>query len=109
MRPAGQRDKLVKIQRYTSTKDELNEDVVTWAPLGDEWACIIFGRGSERRESAALQSQQTATFQLLDNSRTRGLRAKDRIIWNEIAWDIAAPGVPIKRGELEFTAVGATG
>ncbi|PNU02515.1 hypothetical protein A8V01_09045 [Novosphingobium guangzhouense] len=108
MRPAGQRDKLVKVQRYTSTQNSLNEDVVFWEPLGEEWGRVIWGRGSERRESAAMQSQQTATFQFLSNERTRSLSAKDRIVWNDINWDIVAPGVPVNRGELEFTAIGAT-
>lgn len=107
MRPAGQRDKLVKIQRATYAPDENNEDVPTWGDVGTEWARVIWGRGAERREAAQTQAQQAATFQLLDNSLTRSLAAKDRIVWNDIDWDIAAPGVPIARGELEISAVAA--
>lgn len=107
MRPAGQRDKLVTIQRATYVTDVHNEDVPSWAPIGREWARVIWGAGAERREAAQTQAVQSATFQVLDNSLTRSLTAKDRIVWNGIHWDIAAPGVPISRGELEISAVGA--
>lgn len=107
MRPAGQRDKLVTVQRATFATDENNEDVPTWAPIGQEWARIIWGLGAERREAAQTQARQAATFQVLDNSLTRSLTASDRIMWNGMAWDIAAPGVPIARGELEISASAA--
>ncbi|MFC0684632.1 phage head completion protein [Novosphingobium clariflavum] len=100
---AGKRDKLVKLQRYTATEDDYGEDnPATWPEFGQEWARIIWGRGSERREAAQMQAQQAATIQVLDNSNTRSLRAKDRFAWNGMNFDIAASGVPVNRGELEF-------
>lgn len=108
MQPAGKRDKLLMVQRHTAGQDDYGEDApASWTDLGKEWARIIWGRGSERREAAQMQAQQTATIQVLDNSRTRGLGARDRFVWNGMNFDIAAPGAPVTRGELEFVVTAA--
>ena len=107
MRSAGQRDKLVTLQRATASRDDHNEETSTWKPIGQEYASVIFGRGDERRSAAQTQAAQAVTFQLLDNATTRTLSARDRILWNGTAWDLTAPGVPINRGELEFVGIGA--
>lgn len=104
---ASRRQSLVSIQRATMTTDEFNEDVPGWGELRKEWARVTYGAASERREAAQTQAQQSATFDLPDNSLTRGLKAKDRIVWNDIDWDIAAPGIPKSGGELQFTTTGA--
>ncbi|KPH66898.1 head-tail adaptor protein [Novosphingobium sp. ST904] len=105
---AGPRDKLVTLQRYTATEDDYGEDQpMIWPEFGREWARIIWGRRSERREAAQMQAQQAATIQVLDNSSTRSLRAQDRFAWNGMIFDIAAPGVPVNRGELEFVVTAA--
>lgn len=105
---ASRRTSLVSLQRATTVTDEYNEDIPTWAEIRKEWARVAYGAASERREAAQTQAQQTATFDLPDHSLTRGLKAKDRIVWNDIDWDIAAPGIPKSGGELQFTATGAT-
>lgn len=106
--PAGPRDKLVTLQRRSAGEDEYGEDVpASYSEVGQEWARFFWGRGSERREAAQMQSQQSATIQVLDNGNTRSMRARDRIVLGEINFDIAAPGVPITRGELEFTVTAA--
>ncbi|TDW65354.1 head-tail joining protein [Novosphingobium sp. PhB55] len=106
---AGPRDKLVTLQRRSSGQDEYGEDVpASYSDVSQEWARFFWGRGSERREAAQMQSQQAATIQVLDNGNTRSMRARDRIVLGELNFDIAAPGLPITRGELEFTATAAT-
>ncbi|WP_288413841.1 head-tail adaptor protein [uncultured Novosphingobium sp.] len=107
MRPIATRDKLIELQRASVTQDDHNEDVSSWEPIGKEYAAVLFGRGEERRQAAQMQASQSVTFQVLNNAVTRSLTARDRIFWNGIAWDIAAPGVPVRRGELEITATGA--
>jgi head-tail adaptor len=105
MRPAGQRDKLVTLERASSAEDDHGEQVADWAPLGKEWARVLFGTGFERRSGAVQQGAQPATFQVLDNSRTRSLSVRDRIVWNNMAWVIVGLA-PVIRGEIEITAVG---
>ncbi|MED5545794.1 MAG: head-tail adaptor protein [Pseudomonadota bacterium] len=105
---SASRDKLVSVQRATVTKDDYNEDIETWAELRKEWARVRYGNAAERREAAQTQSSRSATFDLADNTLTRALSAKDRIVWDGINWDLSAPGIPISGGELQFTATGAT-
>lgn len=104
---AGRRDQLVTLERFTATQDGYGEEVQTWAELGQEWAAVFYGLGSERRQAAAEQGQQAATFQFLDNDITRGLSVKDRIDHGG-QWDIQgiSPDTP-KRGLIEVTATRA--
>lgn len=104
---ASRRDKLVSIQRADVVTDAFGEEVQTWRELGAEWAAIRFGRGEERRQAAQTQATQSVTFIVLDNGLTRGLTAKDRIVWNNAIWDLAGPGQPLTRGEIEITGTAA--
>lgn len=104
---AGRRDQLVTLERATTTQNEYNEDVETWAPIGQEWTAVFYGRGDERRQAAMEQGRQPATFQLLANPITTGLTLRDRIA-HQGNWDIEgiAPDMP-KRGLIEVTATRA--
>ncbi|MAG24952.1 hypothetical protein CMI47_05170 [Candidatus Pacearchaeota archaeon] len=105
---AGRRDQLVTLERYSATMNEYNEEVdFVWTPLGQEWAAVYYGKGSERRQAAMEQGSQPANFQFLSNAQTRGLTLKDRIEHNGV-WDVVgiSPDTP-ERGLLEVTAVRA--
>lgn len=106
---AGRRDQLVTLQRYTTTQDDYGEETQTWADLGDEWAAVFFGRGSERRQAAQEQATQIATFQMLSNPVTAALLPSDRIVHAGANWDITGPPAldTPKRGEIEIEAVRA--
>ena len=103
---AGPREHRVTLQRASSTKDEYNEDVPAWAPLGTRMAAVFMGRGAERREAAMERGRQPATFQLLGCALVRSLTLKDRVGYAGSAWDIEgiAPDTP-QRGLYEITAV----
>lgn len=105
---AGRRNQLVTLQSYTTTTDAYGEETQAWTDNGQEWAAVFYGRGEERRQAAMEQGQQSATFQVLDNTLTRMVVVKDRISGVGSLWDIVgiAPDTP-KRGEIEFTAVRA--
>lgn len=107
MRPIATRNKLIELQRANGVTDDYGQEVLTWNTIGKEYAAVLFGRGDERRQAAQTQSSQSVTFQVLDNAVTRSLTARDRILWNSIEWDLAGPGFPIRRGELELIATGA--
>lgn len=102
----GRRDTLIAFEAKTVTNNDHNEEIETWAEAFREWARVIWGGGSERRQAAVEQGQQTATFVVPDNARTRALTIANRITRGGEAWDITgiADGIP---GELEFTAVAA--
>ncbi|MBX7496766.1 head-tail adaptor protein [Qipengyuania sp. 6B39] len=105
----GRRDQLVKLERATVTQDAYNEDVESWGTIGQEWAAVFYGQGSERRQAAMEQGQQAATFNMLSNPVTQGLRLTDRIAHAGAAWDIEGIAVDTPcRGEIEVTAVRRT-
>lgn len=106
---AGKRRTLIGLERATITQDEYNEEVHAWVEAGREWAQVHYGLGSERRQAAAEQGQQAATFVVPDNSLTRDVKVKDRLTISEEEgeWDITQ-NVPGKPGEREITAVRPT-
>lgn len=103
---AGPRNTLVNFQRSTPVQDDAGQEVDSWASLGEAWAAIFWGKGDERRQAAAEQGSQAATFQVLANDMTRGMGVKDRIVAEGSDWDIVGIAFP-KRGEIEFSAVRA--
>ena len=105
-RPAGQRSKLVIVQRAARAKDAYGELIETWAEIGLAKAAILHGRGDERRQAAMEQGQQPATFQMLATALTRGLQLRDRLIAEGVIWDVR--GIVIDsphRGTVEVVAV----
>jgi len=103
---AGNRDKRITFQRATTSQDDYGEEVSTWGTLGQQWAAVFWGRGSERRQAAMEQGSQAATFQVIANVKTRALTIEDRIIAENRVWDIQgiAPDMP-KRGTIEISAI----
>lgn len=102
---AGARHTLISFQRATTTQDDYGEEVSTWTTLATEWAQVFWGRGDERRQAAAEQGSQSATFQVLSNGNTRSLTLRDRLVMDGFIWDVVgiAPDTP-RRGHIELTA-----
>ena len=50
------RDTLITLERVSITKNEHDEEVEGFAPVGTEWANVIYGKGSERRQAAMEQA-----------------------------------------------------
>lgn len=102
---AGRRDTLVQFQRAVRATDEYGQAVpASWAVLCSEWVAVLWGRGAERREAAATQLVQSATFQALAHPVTLGVLPTDRIVMDGVAWNIGGIA-PMAGGLIEFTAV----
>ena len=99
---AGGRDHLITFQQSGTTTDQYGEEVEGFADVGKAWAQIYYGRGDERRQAAAEQGKQAATFKVPSNGLTRSLTVKDRIVF-EGEWDIEGIAYP-NRADIEFTA-----
>lgn len=86
---AGRRNKRILIERETETgRNALNEPIVGWAEYANPWADVIFGNGAERRAAAQTGGTQSATFEVLKNSKTSALLMTDRINFMGAIWDI---------------------
>lgn len=93
------------LRRASAGTDEYNEHEAAWADLGTEWAQVFYGRGDERRQAAAEQGSQAATFQMLSNELTRGLTVKDRLSHGGAVWDLRGISLDTpRRGLIEVTA-----
>lgn len=100
---AGRRDTLIELQRFATTQDEYGEEIQSWAPLAQEKAAIYWGRGDERRQAAAEQGSQAATFAIVANEVTRTVTVRDRIMLEGTAWDIQSVTL-LARKHVEITA-----
>lgn len=105
--PAGERDRRIALQRDTPTRDTHGNDVSAWATLASAWAKVIYGGGMERRQAAADQASETATFCIRETSTNASVSTVDRISFDGGLWNITGIAKP-ERKELELTATRAT-
>jgi SPP1 family predicted phage head-tail adaptor len=102
MTSIGRRDTLITLQRSTTVQDEYGQETEVWTDLGKEWAAVFYGRGDERRQAAQEQGSLPATFNLVSNAMTRGVKITDRIVIGADIWDIVS-AAPMSRAEIELT------
>ena len=100
------RNTLITLERATTERNGYGEEIETWGEVGKEWANVVYGRGSERREAAMEQASQPATFYVADNALTRSIMTTDRIVL-EGPWDIESNVPSANRVEREITAIRA--
>ena len=106
---AGARNRKVMFQRYETVEDPFGGETKEWADYEPEWANVVYGSGSERREAAQEAGSLTATFYVLRNAKTQALTVKDRVSYDGATWDITS-AVPSRtyNEEIEVTATRAT-
>lgn len=82
----------ITFQKRTVAQDDYSgHDVETWRNWFDEYAAIFYGTGTEQRAAAQLQGEQSASFEVLSNTRTRELTIADyRIVDRGVTWNIRA-------------------
>lgn len=101
---SGPRDDLITIERNTGTgENAFGEITEGWTTYTTAWAEVIYGKGSERRQSATEGADQPATFRLLADTETLAITTKDRISFGGI-WDIGNVS-PLGRDGVELTAI----
>lgn len=107
---SGRRDKKIVIERYTETgRDALNAPIKEWTNYANVSASVYYGSGSEQREAAQTSASLSASFEVLANSKTRGLLMTDRIRFGGLIWDIRST-IPLGHNEgVRITAVAVTG
>lgn len=104
---SGPRNRLITIERATTTIDDYGGEVSTWEAYAEAYAEVRFGTGQERREAAQESATAAATFRVLDNPQTRAVTTRDRIQFDGAAWDITS-NVPLGLNEgREITATRA--
>jgi len=100
---AGQRDRLITVQRATVTTDDYGQEVPSWSNLQQAWARVRFGTAQEKREAAMESGSQSASFEVLPSAVLLGARLTDRISFDGSFWDLTEVA-PLDRQTLRFTA-----
>jgi hypothetical protein len=105
LRRAGKRPFRVEFQRATITTNALGHQVESpWTALCAAWVDKLDGRGSERREAAALGSVRATTFVANWTPTLDGVTERDRIVHAGVAWDIKGIANKGRNQVIEFTA-----
>jgi len=108
---AGKRQFRILFQRATAATSSLGVETESpWTDIEPAMAAISWGTSAERREAAAENATQAATFRVLSTVALRGVTHRDRIFYDDTGWDITgiAPVGDLHR-EIEFTATRSRG
>ena len=87
-RGAGQLDRRITIQRYTSTQDSFGGDVQTWTNLTTISAARMDVNDSERLAAEQVNSSLMSRFKVRSSITTRSITPSDRISYDGGIWDI---------------------
>lgn len=98
MRSGTRKWKIIIQRQGPPTDDGYNTVPGAFADYAAEYARIIYGSGREQREAAQEVASQVATFEVLNNSKTRAISVSDRLRYpvtdddpdNWPVWDIQA-------------------
>ena len=100
---SGERDRLITVQRASTTTDDYGGETQSWADMQQAWAKVRFGLAGEKREAAQNSANQAATFEVLPTQLLLTARLTDRIQFDGSDWNITEVA-PLDRKTLRFTA-----
>jgi SPP1 family predicted phage head-tail adaptor len=97
----GKRDQRIIIQEGTTSKDEYNQDVETWATFATVWAEVKDSPGNEQYQADQLTAVRTTWFNVryLD-----GLAEKMRILYDDRYYNIKSIERPDRKRSLILKA-----
>lgn len=102
---AGKLDRRIALQRFTATRDALNNPVDAWLLLATVWASKLDVRDSERFAAKEVGAEIGTRFQLRYSATVADLNPKDRISYNGRTYDIVGVKEIGRREGLEITAI----
>lgn len=86
--------------------DGYGDEVEIWRDHFTEYAGVYYGSGNEQRAAAQTQGEQTASFEVPSNSRTRAITIADyRIKFGGGFWNIRAVSEIGQNKEIKLTAI----
>jgi head-tail adaptor len=101
---AGLRNKLIIIQRSTTTEDNYGAAIpAAPAEFTRAMASVRYGTGQEKREAAQESAVQAATFECVTTPKLSQVVMTDSISFEGSSWDITEIA-PLDRHTLRFTA-----
>ena len=101
---AGKLDRRITIERYSSSINDLGEEVGAWAPLATVWASKADIRDSERFSAQQVNSTITTRFQTRYLSMLADVNPKDRLTHGDMLYGIVSVKELGRREGIEITA-----
>lgn len=101
---AGKLDRKIVIQRFTSTLDSYNEPVLSWSTLATRSASYEPISDGERFRAGETTATASARFVIRHSSAVADLNPKDRLIFEDTAWEILRVKEIGRREGLEISA-----
>lgn len=99
---AGDLDRRIVIERATVTHNAFNEPVETWATYAPVWAGEEPVSDGERLAAGQVGSWLESRFTFRSSPTTRGIKASDRVQYDEAIWSIVSPPKPTKDGRNRY-------
>lgn len=96
----GQLDRRITIQERTTTKDDYNQDVVTWSTFATVWAKIQENIGGESYQADQLTASRFDHFTI----RYAAVTETMRILYNDRFYDIRSIQKPDRNRYLVIKA-----
>jgi SPP1 family predicted phage head-tail adaptor len=101
---AGEFDRRIILRRATTTADEFNEPVETWADLATVWAKATPVMDGERTAAGQTLATKQYRFVIRYSSTTASLDPRDRLMFDGREYDINGVKELTRRELLEITA-----
>lgn len=99
---AGALDRRVTIERATIMTDDYGTATQTWAALATVWASVEWIRDGERWAAAQVVAEATLRVQ----TRYRDVKTTDRLIYEDVVYNIVGVKEIGRRDGLEITCAG---
>ncbi len=100
---AGKLDRKIILQRFTSTLDEYNEPVKTWATLATRSASYEPLSDGERFRASETAANASARFVIRYSAAVSDLDAKDRLTFEGVVYEIVHVKSVGRREGIEIT------
>lgn len=102
---AGELDRRITLERFSTTRNEWNEPITGWTALGSRWASKEDVSDGEKVRAAQVGASVSTRFRVRYDSVTSTLTAADRLTCEGVEYQISGTKEgPGRREVIEITA-----
>lgn len=98
-------DRQIVIERATTTRDDYNEEVLTWAPLATVWAAYEPVTDGEKFRAGERAAELSARFRIRWSDQVKDVTPEDRVIFEGKTYELTNVKEIPRRVGLELTTV----
>jgi SPP1 family predicted phage head-tail adaptor len=102
--PAGKLDQRITIERHTTTQNEYGEEIESWVTYTTVWASKQDVSDRERIAASEVSAEITTRFVVRYSTKAASITPKDRIVFNDVNYNIFGVKEISRRKGLEITA-----